>query len=947
MTPVGKFQKDIFPSYLAYDLIDQSKQLSSPSISIRQKIHFAQRALPVSFLQEDHCVAYFNPVHRFLIIANLTICLLLAALSVAGAQTTPTSASNGTESLIARLDQIEATLSQTSLSDKTYAELRTELSAIKTEATAQKDRLEPQLREAQARFDALKPATSEQDSEAKTDSQSTTLTDSLQSQQSADNEQDASETPSAEAAAAPPAIAGTNSETEELAKRRTELETHISELDAQLKLVTSTLVRAEQLSNRITLARQQRFTNQLLERSNSILDPTLWVKGLTGLATTWRVTVTLMSDWGSYLSTKGSEQIWQILATLTFVFLLIFGPLRILLFTGLSRLASLESPTALQRSYFASWAVLVYTIFPISIFWAITLILSNANLLPGRIEILFQHLSFVVFAGSLSYGLARVLLAPGRPSYRPLNLETGDATRLFSIALALTITFMVETLFDEVDELLFAPLETTIFVNGVASFLVAILVSLGLRMLIAAQPENDGTTVLEEEKQGGFSLPRFIRFLQPLIWLICLITAAAPILGYVSLGAFVAEQLGRLFVILGLLGIFSALIDNFLLEHLNSAEGPKKRISKAIGVSTSAVNQLGVLLNGIVRIFLYITAALLIFTPWGVESTDFITSLQNAIFSVKLGDLTISPINIVGALVVFIIAIVLLKSVERWIEQRWLPATNLDSGLKSSIQTSLGYLGVIIAAMISFSYVGLDLSNIALVAGALSVGIGFGLQSIVNNFVSGLILLVERPIKTGDWVVVGADQGYIKKISVRATKIETFDRATVVVPNSELISNRVMNWMHNGSMGRIIVPVGVSYDADPDRVREILLAVADANDYVTSYPAPVVYFMDFGASSLDFDLRCYVQDVNNSLTAKSDLRFEIFRALKEANIEIPFPQRDVHVRSITLPEELKAAASQQAKKPRKRRARPKADEIDIDDAQTIDTAEGDADAADD
>ena len=911
MTPVGKFQKDIFPSYLAYDLIDPSKQLSSHSISIRQKIHFAQRARPVSFLHEDHCVAYFKPVHRFLIIANLAICLFLAAFSVAGAQTTSATGSESTESLIARLDQVEATLSRASLSDQTYAELRTELNAIKTEATAQKERLEPQLQEAQARFDALKPAAAAQDGEAKSDTQVPSLTDPLQLQQPSGDEQDNAEPT---AAAAPPAIAGPNSETEELAKRRNELEAHISELDAQLKLVTSTLVRAEQLSNRITVARQQRFTSQLLERSNSILDPTLWVKGLAGLATTWRVTVTLMTDWGSYLSTKGSEQIWQILATLTFVFLLIFGPLRILLFTGLSRLASLESPTALQRSYFASWAVLVYTIFPISVFWAITLILSNANLLPGRIELLFQHLSFVVFAGSLSYGLARVLLAPGRPSYRPLNLETGDATRLFSIALALTITFMVETLFDEVDELLFAPLETTIFINGTASFLVALFVSLGLRMLIAAQPENDGTTVLEEEKQGGFSLPRFIRFLQPLIWLICLITAAAPILGYVSLGAFVAEQLGRLFVILGLLGIFSALIDNFLLEHLSSAEGPKKRISKAIGVSTSAVNQLGVLLNGIVRIFLYITAALLIFTPWGVESTDFITSLQNAIFSVKLGDLTISPINIVGALVVFIIAIVLLKSVERWIEQRWLPATNLDSGLKSSIQTSLGYLGVVIAAMVSFSYMGLDLSNIALVAGALSVGIGFGLQSIVNNFVSGLILLVERPIKTGDWVVVGADQGYIKKISVRATKIETFDRATVVVPNSELISNRVMNWMHNGSMGRIIVPVGVSYDADPDRVREILLAVADANDYVTSYPAPVVYFMDFGASSLDFDLRCYVQDVNNSLTAKSDLRFEIFRALKEANIEIPFPQRDVHVRSVTLPEELKAAASQPSKK---------------------------------
>ena len=851
-------------------------------------------------------MAHFPSVRRLLVIANLALCLMLGALSLAGAQDTLTSSAGKklTDSLIAKLDQIEATLGRDALPDQTYTELRNDLTQIKTEATTQQELLQPQLTETKARFDALKPA--------------------------GDNEE-----------------ADKSTETEELSQRRSQLDSQISELDAQLKLISSTLVRAEQLNNRITVARQERFTNQLLTRSNTILDPTLWVKALAGLVTTWQVTITLLSDWMSYMSTKASDQIWQILATLTFVFLLIFGPLRILLFTGLSRLASLESPTALQRSYYASWAVLVYTIFPVAVLWAITLILSNANLLPGRIELLINHLSFVLFTGSLSYGLARVMLAPGRPSYRLLNLETGDATRLFSIAVALIITFVVETLFDEVDEILFAPLETTIFINGASSFLVAVLVSLGLRMLIASQPERDSAALPEEEKQSGFSLPRFIRLLQPLVWLICLIIAAAPILGYVSLGSFVAEQLGRLFVILSLLGIFSALIDNFLLEYLGATDGPKKRISKAMGVSTSAVNQLGVLLNGFLRVFLYLSAALLTFSPWGVESTDFITSLKNAIFSVKLGDLTISPINIVGALLVFIMAIVLLKSVERWIEQRWLPATNLDSGLKSSIQTSLGYLGVIIAAMIAFSYMGLDLSNIALVAGALSVGIGFGLQSIVNNFVSGLILLVERPIKTGDWVVVGADQGYIKKISVRATKIETFDRATVVVPNSELISNRVMNWMHNGSMGRIIVPVGVSYDADPERVREILLQVAEANTYVTSYPAPVVYFMDFGASSLDFELRCFVQDVNNSLTAKSDLRFEIFKALKDAKIEIPFPQRDLHVRSVTLPEELKTVAKPPEKKPRKSRARPKADEIDIDGANSTDIADGDADGADD
>ncbi|WP_316862973.1 DUF3772 domain-containing protein [uncultured Cohaesibacter sp.] len=831
-----------------------------------------------------------NTMHRMMIIIHLALALLLGSLSLGWAQQDTT---NLADSLIARLDQIEATLSRDSLSDQTYTDLRTELTQITKEATDQKQILQPQLQDAQARLNALKPA------------ESTETTDK-------------------------------SNETEELTTRRQEIETKLTEIDGKLKLVSSTLVRIEQLNNRITLARQERFTNRLMERSNTILDPTLWVKGLTGLATTWHVSATLFSDWGSFLATKVADQAWQLVTMLVFVILLIFGPLRYLLFSGLSKLASLEAPTPLQRSFFAAWAVMVYTLFPVAIFWTVILILSNAGLLPTRIETLFSRLLFVLFCASISYGLTRVLLAPNRPNYRLLRIETGDAQKLFSLAMALLATFMIQMLFDEVDEILFAPLETTIFINGAASVLIAILVSLGLRLIIRTQTDQEPSPhPLTEISQHGFTLPRFIHFLQPLIWLICIVISAAPILGYVSLGSFVAEQLGRLFVILALLGILSALIDNFLMEYLDRADTRKVGLSKTIGIAPSAIDQLSVLLNGVLRVLLYVGAALMVFTPWGVESDDFLTALKNAVFSIKLGDLTISPINILGALVVFIIAIALLKSVERWIEQRWLPATNLDTGLKSSIETSLGYLGFIIAAMLAFSYMGIDLSNIALVAGALSVGIGFGLQSIVNNFVSGLILLVERPIKTGDWVVVGSDQGYVKKISVRATKIETFDRATVVVPNSELISNRMMNWMHNGSIGRIIIPVGVSYDANPEQIREILMKAAEESEFVTSYPAPIVYFMDFGASSLDFELRCYIHDINSSLAAKSALRFEIFRTLKEANIEIPFPQRDVHVRSISLPEGKQASdILPQQKKPKaatKQKKNVKNDEVDIED----------------
>ena len=176
-----------------------------------------------------------------------------------------------------------------------------------------------------------------------------------------------------------------------------------------------------------------------------------------------------------------------------------------------------------------------------------------------------------------------------------------------------------------------------------------------------------------------------------------------------------------------------------------------------------------------------------------------------------------------------------------------------------------------------------------------------GLQSIVNNFVSGLILLFERPIKVGDWIVTASGEGTVRKISVRSTEIETFDRSSIIVPNSELISSTVTNWTHKNKLGRITVPLGVAYGSDPEKVKEILLKCANDHPMIVSYPEPFVTWMDFGESSLDFQVRAFLGDISQGLTVRTQLRFAIFQALKEAGVEIPFPQRDVHVKS--LPEE--------------------------------------------
>jgi len=243
-----------------------------------------------------------------------------------------------------------------------------------------------------------------------------------------------------------------------------------------------------------------------------------------------------------------------------------------------------------------------------------------------------------------------------------------------------------------------------------------------------------------------------------------------------------------------------------------------------------------------------------------------------------------------------------------WLDSQVMEPAGLSGGVRDSVRTGLGYVGFIAAALIAVSYAGVDFSNLAIVAGALSVGIGFGLQSIVNNFVSGLILLAERPIKVGDWVVVGQDQGFVRKISVRATEIETFDRANVVVPNSMLISDKVQNWTLHNNVGRIKINVGVSYASDPEGVRDILLKVAREHPQILTHPEPYVWFSDFGNSSLDFTLFCYALNITRQLGIQTDLRIAIVKKFREEGIEIPYPQSDVHLRDLNW---LKTAMAEQ------------------------------------
>lgn len=257
-------------------------------------------------------------------------------------------------------------------------------------------------------------------------------------------------------------------------------------------------------------------------------------------------------------------------------------------------------------------------------------------------------------------------------------------------------------------------------------------------------------------------------------------------------------------------------------------------------------------------------------------------------YSITIGSFKLQPVDVVIALVTFIAFRAFARLCQNLLRSKIFPRTHFDSGLKDSISTFTGYISTLVGLLIAMSILGINLSSIALIAGALSVGIGFGLQNIVNNFVSGIILLIERPVKVGDWVVIGQNEGLITSIRVRATEIETFQRATVIIPNSDLLQNAVKNWSHHDRMARIDIPVDVDYNSNIEKVEETLLSAIKDFPGILTHPAPSVNLREFAPTGLRFELRFHIPDVSNTVKISSDVRKRMFNAIRGAEIRIPY-----------------------------------------------------------
>ncbi len=283
---------------------------------------------------------------------------------------------------------------------------------------------------------------------------------------------------------------------------------------------------------------------------------------------------------------------------------------------------------------------------------------------------------------------------------------------------------------------------------------------------------------------------------------------------------------------------------------------------------------------------------------WRIQATVESAYTTMTSFGVTIFDISITPGFLLAIFLVIYAAILFSRALQTFLRQEVLPRYRAEEGVQVSITRLVHYATLTVGFLILLKVLGFHLNQLTILGGALGVGIGFGLQAIVNNFVSGLILLFERPVKVGDIVSIGTEVGTVKELGLRATIIETFDNAEIVVPNSDLITNQVTNWTLANKQVRVHVPIGVAYGTDISKVLEILTNCANANPMVMTTPKPIALFLAFGSSSLDFELRVWIMDFNDKLTVLSDLNQDIENELSLAGIEIPFPQTDLHFRSI-------------------------------------------------
>ena len=654
-----------------------------------------------------------------------------------------------------------------------------------------------------------------------------------------------------------------------LADRRAALSEQLNAARAPLLRAEEAYSRASGLIREIDQIISARRTSALLKLEPTPLAPSKWLTATTEVVGVISGLVDEVSDAFNNASARASFQsnFLNIILQLSLTIAFFFGASRVSL-----RARDLSQNVARNPRLAHLIAATIKTAMLVAAFYTLGAALLQTGMFEVRGALVLDAMP--IWAGYIIAAIFisdRLATGSGSAFELPRDVEERSIRRTFVLgALIFVIDHALEHVFvfNEV---------------GAASISVLhfVLILLGAYVLSRATVKLRQASDSEDAGPDGVFAVRFARLLAQVGRFI---TFGAPVLGAVG---YVTAAYSSVLASLLTLALCSVIV---ILQG-----GLVDLYARAIGRERDQEDGLVPILISFVIAFASLPFFALI---WGARVSNLSEVWDQVKEGVPIAGTRISPLDFLAFVLIFTIGYMATRLIQSTLRGSVLPKTRLDAGAQNAIVSGLGYVGIFIAAMVAISSTGLDLSSVAIVAGALSVGIGFGLQNIVSNFVSGIILLIERPVTKGDWIDVGGTMGYVRNISVRSTRIETFDRSDVIVPNADLVSGKVTNYTRGNTIGRLIVPVGVAYGTDTRKVEEILREIAEAQPLVVLDPGPSVVFQGFGADSMDFEIRAILRDVNFTLNVKSEINHQIAERFVAEGIEIPFAQRDITIKNI-------------------------------------------------
>ncbi len=548
-------------------------------------------------------------------------------------------------------------------------------------------------------------------------------------------------------------------------------------------------------------------------------------------------------------------------------------------------------PTSLRRSAFAVGNLVIDVVVPVAAAAAMAVAAKWSGVLSGRAASLADSLVFAVAWGAVVVGVGRALLRPEAPSWRIAPVSDATARRLAALPYAVALVTMAGLMVLRLNSVVGASLAATVAAHcaiGVAYSLMAAAALVLLGVSRSRPPRGDEAggnggprpTAGAERRSSGWSLVAVA------VAAAIAVSLTATLLGYAVFGAMVAGQIYWIGLIAGLAYLLLTFVDDLCDAAFSGGGWAERSLVVVFDLRRSTVEQLGVLTSAAVRLLLLAMFLTLALSPFGRGANTTWSQLLSAGRTLRVGTLVISPGAVLGGLLSLVIGVALVRGLQRWLDKRYLPATGWDVGVKNSISTAVGYLGMGAAIFWALASAGLGLDKVALIASALSVGIGFGLQQIVQNFVSGLILLAERPVKVGDWVNVSGVEGDVRHIRVRATEIQLLDRSTVLVPNSELVTKAVQNKTLHAPRGRAEVLVAIGDPTRAAQARQLILETFDRHDDVLCDPEPKVFIDAVTNGAVTFRCFAYVDGPRDAYGVRSQLYFDVLAAFAKAGIAL-------------------------------------------------------------